>query len=171
MRRAFARSSILSFVLSAMLVACADGPDGAEPSTAPLVAGSVEAETAARLHRGGTFMFELERSPRVAALMKAKCALRAASCYDDIKRDASTEGVRISTNAEGQLIYTSFGAGETYLETPFRVVSRHGTQLQVEATGPGAKAASGLITMDLPADGSLAIVDPIKGRLSYTKQN
>ena len=168
MRRSFSISALFTLVMSLDALACSDSRESAQETSAPLGAvGSIEAQTAARLRQGGTFMFELERSPRVSALMKAKCALRGSSCYDDIKREASTEGVRIGTNAEGQLMYTSFGEGEVFLETPFRVVSQSGTEIQVEAVGPAAKQASGVITMDLSADGNLTIVDPFKGRLSY----
>jgi hypothetical protein len=172
MRRSFAVTALFTLVLSHSALACSDAQDNAQesarPSTTLLVStGGIEAQTAARLRKGGTFMFELERSPRVSALMKAKCALRSAGCYDEIKREAATEGVRISTNAEGQLVYTSFGEGEVFLETPFRVVSQSGTEIRVEALGPAAKQASGVITMDLANDGTLAIVDPFKGRLSY----
>lgn len=168
MRQSFTVSALFTFVLSASALACSDARESAQETTGPLVAaGAIEAQTATRLRQGGTFMFELERSPRVSALMKAKCALRGSSCYEDIKREAATEGVRISTNAEGQLVYTSFGEGEVFLETPFRVVSQSGTEMQVEAVGPAAKQASGVITMDLSADGNLTIADPFKGRLSY----
>jgi len=168
MRRSFIVSALFTFVLSASALACSDARESAHETAGPLAAaGSIEAQTAARLEQGGTFMFELERSPRVSALMKAKCALRGSSCYDDIKREASTEGVRISTNAVGQLVYTSFGEGEVFLETPFRVVSQSGTEIQVEPMGPAAQQASGRITMELTADGNLAIVDPFKGRLTY----
>jgi hypothetical protein len=161
-----ARSFVVSFVSLVSIVGLAIGCSQAAPLGESSSSASTSAHSAsalvAELERGGTYMFDLEASPRAAALARAKCTFSERACLQDIANEAAKEGVRFSKTKNDELLFTSFGEGETFLETTFEVL---------EATDRSAVVSSHgkTIRLELDADGRLAMIDPLKGRLVYRR--
>lgn len=159
-----ARSFVVSFVSLVSLVGFAVGCS----QSAPLGESSSSASTSApstlvaELERGGTYTFDLEASPRAAALARAKCTFSDETCARDIATEAAKEGVRFSKTPRNELLFTSFGEGETFLETTFEVLEASDRAAVVSSHGK-------TIRLELDADGRLAMVDPLKGRLVYRR--
>jgi hypothetical protein len=157
----------VSLTLAFAAAACSHDTDGASRAEGQALARS---GAALEIEKGGTFMFRLDESPRVSGIMKAKCVFSGPSCYGDIAREAAKEGVRFSRNAKGELVYTSFGEGETYLEAPFRIVTATETEVAALPIGELPKGApKGGIKIEILPGGKLAMVDPVKGRLVYDR--
>jgi hypothetical protein len=148
------------------------------------------AETSASVVAGleGTYDFLLDASD-VAARIRARCASdshgdesRAASCWSEIEKEASTEKIRFSRNSAGQLVYTSFGVAsgkeEVFLEVPLTVsTTADPGALSAKATGWPSRGtmiakfthARAQWRLEQPGDGTLVVVDKDKGRLVYRR--
>lgn len=175
-------SKIMLVALGVGLLAagCSDGSTSTEATgKAP------SALVAARLE--GTFDFDLDASD-VAATFRATCdkqasgdAAKSAACYDAVRKEARDEKVRFTKNAEGQLVYTSFGleAGkeEVYLEAPITLTrgAEEHMMLAKAAAFPHGSFVSrvSFALRDLPIEApdatTLVLVDPSKGRLVYRR--
>lgn len=158
-----ARSFVASFVSLVSLVGlvgCSQAAPLGESSSS--ASADSRSTLVAELDRGGTYMFDLEASPRAAALARAKCTFSDEACLKGIATEAAKEGVRFSKTSKNELLFTSFGEGETYLETTFEVVEASDRAAVVSSHGK-------TIRLELDADGRLAMVDPLKGRLVYRR--
>lgn len=163
------RSFVVSFaalVSLVSLVGLAEGcSEAAPPSESSSSASPLTAEHSAivgELERGGTYMFDLEASPRAGALARAKCTFSDDGCVKSIASEAAKEGVRFSKTPKNELLFSSFGEGETFLEATFHVVEASDRSALVESHGK-------TIRLELETDGKLAMVDPLKGRLVYRR--
>ena len=97
----------------------------------------------------GTYDFVLESSD-VAPKLREKCG-GDAKCWQDIQDESSHEKIRFTRSANG-MIFTSF-AIEGGKETVF------------------LEAPADLARVERRPDGTIAIVDPKKGRLVYRRQS
>lgn len=159
-----ARSIVVSFVSLVSLVGLAVGCSQAAPlgESSSSASTSAHSTLVAELERGGTYMFDLEASPRAAAMARAKCTFSDEACVRNIATEAAKEGVRFSKTAKNELLFTSFGEGETFLEATFEVLEATDRAVVVSSHGK-------TIRVELDADGRLAMVDPLKGRLVYRR--
>lgn len=165
------------------VVACSDGasPETTATTASPLVVARLE----------GTFAFDLDASD-VADGFHARCtkdaggdAAKADACYAAIRNEARAEKVRFAKNAEGQLVFTSFGpdeAGtgkeEVYLEAPV-TLSRGAGENALVAKAAGFPRGSFVsrvtfalrdMNVEVPGGGTLIVTDAKKGRLVYRKE-
>lgn len=163
--RSFAVSfaALVSLVsLVGFAVGCSQAAPLSESSTSASTLAPESATIVKELERGGTYMFDLEASPRAGALARAKCTFSDDACVKSIAIEAAKEGVRFSKTPKNELLFTSFGEGETFLEATFHVVEAKDRSAVVESHGK-------TIRLELETDGKLAMVDPLKGRLVYRR--
>lgn len=166
----------------AVLVAgCSDGgaaPEAMGRAPSPLVAARLD----------GTFDFDLDASD-VATTFRAKCekqsegdARKTAACFDEVRKDARNEKVRFTRNAEGQLVYTSFGLEtgkeDVYVEAPI-LLTRGVEKDTMIAKAVGIPRGSFVSRMsfalrelpiEAPDASTVILVDPSKGRLVYHRR-
>jgi hypothetical protein len=169
----------LAFLAPFVLAACASA---AEPPSSP-VASPIDT-----LRAGGTFGFVLAESDPGKRL-QAKCATDhpgdaagAAACYDAVKVEADREGIRFSLDAQGRLVWTSYGAEDgkpvSYVEGPLepsldkdgsinakQLERPHG--LQVDAKNFPVDAVLRFQVID--AD-TVVMPDPHKGKLVFRRR-
>lgn len=156
------------------------------PESAPPLGQSAAPATAADVT--GTWAFVLARSD-VADAVRADCATEAAgdvakanACYAEVETQAAKEKIRFSKDASGRTVWKSFGVdGEkevTFLEVPVEIASdgpgRVLAKVAGSATGTQAqsfgKASVSALRIEVVDGRTIAMTDPKKGRLVYTKE-
>ena len=138
----------ISFLSASLFIACASQSTG--PALATAAAAPLDV-----LREGGSFAFSLDESPNRSAFFHEKCAAKsngdkatADACYAKVAAAGATEGIRFSTDAEGRLVWTSYGAEdgaeEIYLEAALHAVNQgeHGVRATVAAPMHGTMAAT-----------------------------
>lgn len=159
--------SMIAISLALALAACG-GADPTEAAASSALGQALE----------GTYDFVLEDSD-VAAKVRARCNGDAA-CWSEVQRDASTEKIRFTTTASGQLVWTSFartgGKEEVFVEVPVALAQEEPNLILAKSAGWPRGTLVGQIThlrasmrIERRPDGTLAIVDPDKGRLVYRR--
>jgi hypothetical protein len=129
----------------------------------------------------GRYAFVLDESD-VLPKVKASCATEAdaAACVRDIEEQASREGIRLSVDAHGHVIWTSYvlekdGAETVVLEAELDA-RWDGAALSGTPVAPlaGTQAATSklptTLRIDRVDDTTIAMVDARKGRLVFRKQ-
>jgi hypothetical protein len=134
----------------------------------------------------GTYDFDLASSD-VAGRVRAACdaegagdAAKTAACNHDADEEARTEKIRFAKDAEGRLVWTSFGTKEAkeriFVQVPLTVTTFSERSLTAKAVGIPSGTLVGQAThlrkelrIETPADGSIVIVDGEKGRLVYRR--
>ncbi|MBX3190835.1 MAG: hypothetical protein KF819_27810 [Labilithrix sp.] len=178
---AFSLASIAS--LAACLTACASAS-----STDPSVGSVAAAAQADPASLDGTWVFAIDASD-VAEPVRARCATKAAgdaakadACWREIATQAAREKIRFGKDGAGRAVWTSFGMEgdkeEIFVEVP----------VELGADGPGhvlakiaGKATGGMaaqlekanitvMRIELVDARTIAMNDPKKGRLVYTKE-
>lgn len=158
------KTIVSSFALALGLAACG-GTESGDPATSQAIAQELD----------GTWDFALEESD-VAARFRARCNGDAA-CWSGVLRDASTEKIRFTT-AGGQTVWTSFAREgdkeHIFVEVPLSVARAEPNVVVARAAGWPRGTIVGQATrlratmrIERRADGTIAIVDPDKGRLVY----
>jgi hypothetical protein len=131
-------------------------------------------------------VLSLNESPYRAAFFHEKCATKsngdkavADVCYAESAVTGAREGIRFSTDAEGRLVWTSYGAEdgaeEIYLEAALNAVNegecggratvaapRHGTMAATHAPPIGK-----VMTIEVVDRSTVAMIEAEKGRLVY----
>jgi hypothetical protein len=169
------RSLVLVLLASLSTMACS-GPPGAATSTSP-TSPAIDALT-------GTYDFVVASSD-VGPKLQAQCtassagdAAKAAQCWSDAQADAANEKIRFSRNADGQLVFTSFGVDQgqedVFVEVPIAVRDAEPGVLVATPAGWPHGSLVGQITnlsferrIERGADGTVVLPDPAKGRLVY----
>lgn len=156
-----------SLVLSlALALAACGGSETADSATSQALAQELD----------GTWNFVLEESD-VAAKLRARCNGDAA-CWSEIVAEASTEKIRFATSPSGQLVWTSFAREgdkeEIFVEVPIAVARAEPNVIVAKSAGWPHGTIVGQVThlratmrIERRADGTIAVVDPDKGRLVY----
>lgn len=173
---------LTAFTLLATLAACAStaAPEERSAST------TRTAEPAPDL--AGTWAFDLESSD-VARPLRAKCGSEAAgnaaveaACWDELRGEARLEKIRFSEARGGRSTWTSFAADGkkeiVFLEVPIELTA-DGPMLvvaKIAGTPTGARAERfaksppQAMRIEVVDDRRIALFDPEKGRLVYTKE-
>ena len=184
--------ALATLVTFSTLAACASqSPDAPTSSPLSASASALDTETTgtsalAILKQGGTFMFSLDESDP-AARMHDKCAAesggekaKADACYDAIREEGSTEGMRFAPDGN-RVMWTSFGREDgkeiVYTAAPLSLAADgdHAVIASfVEAPrGPqpgNMNWASAKIRIELPDTTTMIMKDPSKGRLVFHKR-
>jgi hypothetical protein len=177
--------------LATVVVACASAPTndaalGSSSSPATVAATSQPTAPAAQL--SGTWAFVLDASD-VAKPIREQCASesgadakKASTCWDAIAAEAAREKIRFTTDSTGHTVWRSFGDEGTkevvFVEVP----------VELEPDGPGhvlakvsgaptgdhaahfAKGSVKVMRIEVVDARTIAMNDPKKGRLVYTKE-
>ncbi len=183
-----ARLSLLSVAtLSISLAACA----GSTTNDAAL-GSSASSSTAAAAEPvtdlSGTWAFVLAASD-VAAPIRERCAkssngdaAKSKACWSDIATQAAMEKIRFTKDASGKTVWTSFESDGTkesvYVEVPVElaadglghVLAKVSGAPKGEQAASFAKASINVMRIEVVDDRTIAMTDPKKGRLVYSKE-
>lgn len=162
--------NIRPIALSLALAAAACGSDPEEAAATAAVAGDL----------AGTYDFVLEASD-VAPKLRARCAGDAA-CWSEVEHDAATEKIRFTRAPSGELVFTSFstddghGREEVFVEVPLSAARAGEDVVLAKSAGLPRGTLAGTLAyaraslrIETRPDGTIAIVDPNKGRLVYRR--
>ena len=165
------------FAAAALVAACSGATSTSADSTP---SGASAAAAAADVT--GTWRFALESSD-VAARIRRGCGDDAA-CFDRIATQAKNEKIRFTRDVAGKTVWTSFetvGAEEhVFLEAPIELTPNGGRHLSAKVVGAPSGlhadrfAKSGVkldaLDVEIVDPHTIALTDPKKGRLVYTKE-
>ncbi len=186
------KTTVSTIVIFALTACASQSPDASTASPAgetseALSASSMTTPALDVLKTGGTFVFALDES-HPAQRFHDECnaesggdAAKAGACYSHIQEEAGREGIRFATNADGQLVWTSWvvsdGKELALLEVALAVTAEgdhvilgrpvgaaRGTQAGSLPTAPNK-----LLRFEVPDATTVAMVDPdpAKGRLVF----
>ncbi len=167
-------NKLVTLAASLVLAACA-GTSAQEPS------GS-QSSSASTADVTGTWRFVLDQSD-VAKSVKESCAGDDA-CWQKIATQAAQEKIRFTKDASGSITWTSFetdGAEEhVFLTAPIQLAANGNKHLTARVSGKLsglhadrlAKSGAKLEALDVEIVDAktIALTDPKKGRLVYTKE-
>jgi hypothetical protein len=173
------RASLLGCMLG--LAACSGAPETSEREAATVTA-------ALGVGLDGTWDFAVEASD-VRADLKAQCQRegeraddpsRGAACWQDVLAESRNEKIRFTHDVSGRLVWTSFavqgGNEEVFVELPISLTASAQGRITARAAGwpkgtfvGRLKNLNAELEIERPADGSVVIVDPKKGRLVYRR--
>lgn len=174
---------LLSF--AALFAACASSSslDTNASSTASAVQ---TAEPAANLD--GTWTFVLDAS-EVAGPIRSNCeknaagdAAKADACWREVSAEAAREKIRFATDKSGRSVWTSFGVEggkeEIFVEVPVELTADGPGHVLAKVAGKprGGMAAQlekshiNVMRIEVVDARTIAMNDPKKGRLVYTKE-
>jgi hypothetical protein len=185
MKTATIAYTALLLAASAPLAACASSStqDSSRASDAKQAAEAPDPSTTL----AGTWAFVLDAS-EVAGAVRARCAegsggdaTKSASCFAEVSEEAAREKIRFRT-AEGRTLFSSFadeGGKETlFFEAPVDLRADGSAAVFVTiagaASGPRASELAGrqtdVVRVDVEDPRTIAMNDPKKGRLVYTRE-
>ena len=175
---------LLSFGIVLSGCASSSANDGALGSSVTQ-ATTIEAEPSAV---AGTWTFALASSD-VAAPLEERCkkesgndAAKSKACWDEIATQARMEKIRFAKNAAGHTMWTSFETDGTkenvFVEVPVELAKDGPGHLVARITGAPkgehaarfSKASVNAMRIEVVDARTIAMVDPKKGRLVYTKE-
>lgn len=155
-------------------------------STAAQTSQASQAEPAADL--SGTWGFVLASSD-VAAPTRERCdkssggdAAKTKACWTEIATQAAKEKIRFSKDASGKTVWTSFESDGTkelvYVEVPVELASDGPGHVLAKVSGAPkgemaaqfAKSSTNAMRIEVRGGRTIAMNDPRKGRLVYTKE-
>lgn len=169
---------LLTAPLATTALACSSGSPDVGTSTSP-TSSAVEALS-------GTYDFVLASSD-VGKKLRAQCdasgggdTSRAAQCWSEVEHDAANEKIRFSRNEEGQLVFTSFGVDngkeDVFVELPIAMKELSPGIVVASAAGWPRGSLVGQLTnlrferrVERGPDDTIALTDPSKGRLVYSR--
>jgi hypothetical protein len=176
---------LVSIILAAALAAC-----GSASSQEASVDSAKSAQTADPARVTGTWGFVLEASD-VAAPIRERCAkesggdaAKTEACFARVKAEAAKEKIRFATDESGRMVWRSFvidgGKEELFLEVPVELAADGPTHVLAKIAGPAkgwqaeklAKSAPEMkaLRVEVVDERTIAMTDPKKGRLVYTKE-
>lgn len=175
--------TLSAFALATLAIACSgtSAPEslGASPQQA-------SAADPARVE--GTFRFDLHAS-EVAGAVKEECAkesggdrAKADACFAAIEAQAKREKIRFAKDKTGRMVWSSFGVDgdkvETFLEVPVELKSDGPSHVLATVAGKATgfqaakieKSEAKAMRVEIIDATTIAMRDPKKGRLVYTKE-
>lgn len=175
-------------VLNLSLLAAACASSSANDATLGASTSSATAAQAEPAALTGTWVFALASSD-VAAPLREKCkqsshddAAKAASCWNEIATEAAQEKIRFATDGTGRTVWTSFGTDGTkesvFVQVPVELAADGPGHVlaKVAGTPKGDRAAQfarssiNAMRIEVVDARTIAMTDPKKGRLVYTKE-
>jgi hypothetical protein len=182
--------SLTTLSLSALLATCAlacasSSANDTKPSSSTAAATATQAEPSAL---AGTWAFALSSSD-VAAPLRDRCekssnsdASKAKACWDEIATEAAHEKIRFANDGAGHTLWTSFGTDgsketvfvqvpvELAADGPGHVLAKVSGAAKGEMAGQFAKSSINVMRIEVVDAHTIAMTDPKKGRLVYTKE-
>lgn len=186
--RSLAVLSLLSVApLSISLAACA-GSTTNDAALGSSAASSTAGKGEPAADLSGTWGFVLAASD-VAAPLRDRCArssdndeARSKACWSEIATQAAMEKIRFAKDASGHTVWTSFetdGAKENvYVEVPVELAADGPGHVLAKVAGAPrgeqaasfAKASINVMRIEVVDGRTIAMTDPKKGRLVYSKE-
>ncbi len=136
----------------------------------------------------GTWTFVLAASD-VAAPLRDRCVkasnadeAKSKACWSEITTQAAMEKIRFAKDASGQTVWTSFESDGTkesvYVEVPVELAADGPSHVLAKVAGAPkgeqaasfAKASINAMRIEVVDGHTIAMTDPKKGRLVYTKE-
>ena len=163
---------IACFSLSFVLFACASSSSTPEPGVGSNANG-VQEKSGADI--SGTWAFVLDASDP-SSMLRGQCAVKAGcdkakadACYAEAREEAAHEKIRFTKMDDGTSTYTAFddlggGKEKVYVTTKLTLASDGPTT--IHATMPNGTT----VQVELVDAKTLALNDPKKGRLVFTKE-
>ncbi len=177
------KTLLVSIVLASALAAC-----GSTSSVEPTLDSAKSAQTADPARVTGTWGFVLEASD-VATHFREGCAkesggdaAKAEACFAHVKAQAAKEKVRFGKDESGRTVWRSFGIDggkeELFLEVPVELAADGAGHVLAKVAGPAKgfqaekfeKAEVKAVRVEIVDERTIAMTDPKKGRLVYTKE-
>lgn len=171
--------TLLSVALSLALAACAGtaSPEAPEQTSQAVQAAQPTADIQ------GTWVFDLDAS-EVAAAVRQDCAAKPSpsACWSEIAAEAKLEKIRFAPGPDGHAQWTSFAAdprGEILFLTvpvdlsadgPNRVLAKVAGEAKGKQALMFAKANINQMRIEVVDGHTIAMLDPRKGRLVYSKE-
>ena len=173
--------------LANLFGACASAPSDAAIGTSSAPVSAVgEASPSAELL--GTWAFVLSASD-VAAPIRARCAdefagdtTKAAACWNEVASEAAREKIRFASDGAGHTLWTSFGSEgakevvfievpvELAADGPGRVLAKVRGAAKGDHASQFAKANVNVMRIEVVDARTIAMNDPKKGRLVFSKE-
>jgi len=176
----------LATVLATCALACASS--SAADATLGSSTASATAAQAEPSALSGTWAFALASS-EVASTLRERCTAssdnddaKAKACWDEIAAEAAHEKIRFAKDSAGHTVWTSFGSEGTketvFVQVPVElasdgpghVLAKVSGAAKGEMAGQFAKASINVMRIEVVDAGTIAMTDPRKGRLVYTKE-
>jgi len=183
-----ARLGALAALAATAGCASASGPDSLQSSAGSTQGAQTAEASASAADLAGTWDFALAASD-VAAPLREECArssggdaAKADACFGEIATQASKEKIRFAKAANGTVVWTSFETdGKTenvYVEVLLAIAADGPGHVLAKAAGAPkgpmaerfAKASPTAMRIELVDPRTIAMNDPKKGRLVYTKR-
>ena len=181
--------TILSLgVLSLLSLAACAGSTTNDAALGSSSASAVTAQSEPAADLSGTWAFVLAASD-VAAPLRDRCAkssnndeAKSKACWSEITTQAAMEKIRFGKDASGHTVWTSFesdGAKENvYVEVPVdlaadgpgHVLAKVAGEPKGEHAASFAKASINVMRIEVVDGRTIAMTDPKKGRLVYSKE-
>jgi hypothetical protein len=132
----------------------------------------------------GTWAFDLEASD-VAAPLRAECASKGAgeaACWSAVRDEASHEKIRFAGTEKGKTVWSSLlverGEEVVLVEVPLEMSADGSSRLLAKVAGKATgvhaerfgKSPAQSIRIELVDEHTIAMLDPEKGRLVFTKR-
>lgn len=176
----------LSAGLSIHAAACASS--SANDATLGASASAAATQQAEPSALSGTWAFVITASD-VATPIREQCATtsnndpaKAEACWNEIAAEAAREKIRFAKVAAGKSVWTSFGADgakeKVFVEVPVELTADGPGHVLAKVTGTPkgdmaaqfAKSSVNVMRIEVVDDHTIAMMDPRKGRLVYTKE-
>lgn len=179
--------SLAAFSISISLAACA-GSTANDAALASNAAPSTAGQPEPASDLAGTWTFVLAASD-VAAPLRERCAkssnddaAMAKACWSEIATQAAMEKIRFTKDGSGHTVWTSFesdGKQESvYVEVPVELATDGPGHVLAKVSGAPkgehaaqfAKASINVMRIEVVDARTIAMTDPKKGRLVYSKE-
>ena len=174
-------------VLGLSLLAAACASSSANDATLGASASSATATRAEPAALTGTWAFAIGASD-VAAPLRERCkqsshdATKVEACWSEIETEAAQEKIRFATDGAGHTVWTSFAKDGTkesvFVEVPVELASDGPGHVLAKVAGAPkgdraaefAKASINVMRIEVVDAKTIAMTDPKKGRLVFTKE-
>jgi hypothetical protein len=165
----------IAYLLPLVAIACSHEKQD-EPRAPAAAASRLQGAAEARLRGGGKWSFSLDDSPVAASATRDKCSTDVvpAACYARVREGAALEHIAFEVDAQGRLVWSSYGDDGTLLRrVPLDVVRAGADSVTVRtaAVDEGAQApripAGTEMTIGVTAAGDVTMPHPAKGTLAF----
>jgi len=176
----------LATILATCASACgSSSANDAAPGSSTASATTAQADPSAL---SGTWAFALASSD-VATILRDRCAkssgddaTKAKTCWDEIATEAAREKIRFAKDGSGHTVWTSFGIDgskeivfvavpvELASDGPGHVLAKIAGAPKGDMAGQFSKSSINVMRYEVVDARTIAVTDPKKGRLVYTKE-